>query len=287
MKKPSRRRVELDTGLGYHALEWDGGGDHTVILVHGFLDLAWGWQPTVSAGLADGFHVIAPDMRGHGDSDRVGPGSYYHFMDYVADLAAFIDAVGRARVSLVGHSMGGSITSYYTGTFPGRVHKLAVLEGLGPPEDGLNMPERLSQWLRTWQRARNTAPTSYSSRQAAAERLRKHDSLLTEDASLRLAEHGTREIDGGFEFKHDPIHLTRGPYPFRVELAEQLWRNITCPVLAVDGSESKFRLAQDDADRRYAALANLERRTLTGAGHMMHRHRPEELARLLREFLED
>src|SRR4051812_19362021 len=106
---PASRKVQLGTGLSYHLLEWDGGGDHTVILLHGFLDNAWGWQAAVDAGLGDGLHVVAPDLRGHGDSDWIGAGGYYHFPDYLADLHDLITQVGRARVSLVGHSMGGSV----------------------------------------------------------------------------------------------------------------------------------------------------------------------------------
>ena len=84
MPDPESRSLRLSTGLDYHLLEWgreNAALDHTVVLVHGFLDLCWGWQDTVEAGLAGRFHVVAPDMRGHGDSDRVGAGGYYHFID--------------------------------------------------------------------------------------------------------------------------------------------------------------------------------------------------------------
>src|SRR5262245_26616302 len=139
VETPISRRIPLATGLTCHVLEWGGADaalDHTVVLLHGFLDLAWTWVPTVEAGLAGRFHVVAPDVRGHGDSDRVGPGGYYHFIDYLADLDALVRTLGRRRLSLVGHSMGGSIASYYAGVYPDRVHRLALLEGLGPPETG-------------------------------------------------------------------------------------------------------------------------------------------------------
>ena len=109
MSLPQSRRISLSTGLRYHYLEWGGDDvtlDHTVILIHGFLDLSWTWEAVAAAGLDRKFHLIAPDLRGHGDSDRVGAGGYYHFMDYLADLADLIEQVGRNKVSLVGHSMG-------------------------------------------------------------------------------------------------------------------------------------------------------------------------------------
>ena len=56
----------------------------------------------------------------------------------------------------------------------------------------------------------------------AAARLRKYDPLL----AVRLAEYGTKRVDGGFAWKHDPLHLTQGPSPFRRHFAAQFWRKI-------------------------------------------------------------
>jgi len=55
------------------------------VLVHGFLDLGYTWHE-VAATLATRAHVIAPDLRGHGDSDWLGAGGYYHFFDYIPEL---------------------------------------------------------------------------------------------------------------------------------------------------------------------------------------------------------
>src|ERR1700733_9021372 len=110
--------LPLATGLTYHVLEWDGpsagGGvnaptDLTFVLVHGFADLAQACWSAVAERLAVHGHVIAPDLRGHGDSDWISGGGYYHFMDYVADLDDVIAQLARRRVVLVGHPMGGSI----------------------------------------------------------------------------------------------------------------------------------------------------------------------------------
>jgi pimeloyl-ACP methyl ester carboxylesterase len=286
--EPVSRRVKLETGLAYHVLEWGSAAraDQTVVLLHGFLDLAWGWEETVASGLGGRFHVLAPDLRGHGDSDRVAAGGYYHFADYVADVASLIDELAGARVSLVGHSMGGSVASYYAGTFPERVQRLALLEGLGPPEDTLPAPDRMLHWITGWRNSLEREPRRYSSVEEAAERLRQNDVGLSVELSLRLAERGTELLsDGTRRFKHDPVHLTRGPYPFRVEVAKTFWQRVRCPVLAIDGSESAFAGRLIDVEKRLGYFANVERRTLQGAGHMMQRHRPRELGRLLLEFL--
>ena len=282
------QRIDLATGLGYHLLEWgaDEPHDHTVLFLHGFLDVAWSWKATVEAGLAGRYHIVAPELRGHGDTDRIGAGGYYYFADYLADVHALVRKLGRTRLSIVGHSMGGSVASYYTGSFPSRVQRLALLEGLGPPSQAPTGPERVVAWLNGWQRVRNTPPRTYASIDEAAARVREHDRLLDVALSRELAEQGTfAEPDGRRRFKHDPLHATAGPYAYQLDAAQRFWRAITCPVLLVDGAESEYRLG--DSDERVASFVQVHHEILAGAGHMMQRHQPAALAALLLPFLGD
>ena len=94
-------------GLELEVLEW-AGGDATLLLLHGYLDCAGSFGPLVRR-LPAGLHVLAPDLRGHGRSDRVGAGGWYHFPDYVRDVKGLIDARARDRLFVGGHSMGGSV----------------------------------------------------------------------------------------------------------------------------------------------------------------------------------
>ncbi len=222
---PASRKLQLPTGLAYHVLEWGrADAEHTVLLLHGFLDHAWSWEAVVDAGLgAGGLRLVAPDLRGHGDSDWVGAGGYYHFVDYLADVHELIGLTTTGTLSIVGHSMGGSVAAYYAGAYPDRVHKLALLEGLGPPESTGTMPERVNTWLAAWKSARERAPRSYASVEEAAERLMAHDPLLARPLALRLAEQGTAPALGGrLRFKHDPLHATPGPYGFQPRHRAQL-----------------------------------------------------------------
>lgn len=293
MLEPVSVRLPLFTGLSYHVLEWgrdDPTLTHTVVLIHGFLDSAWTFEDMAKYGLAGKYHLVAPDLRGHGDSDRVGPGGYYHFVDYLADLSDVIAMLGRKRVSLVGHSMGGSVAAYFAGTYPDLIHRLALLEGLGPPDNEWSgWPDRLRAWTAAWKRQTTRgASRRYATLEEAAARLCATDPLLMSNRplALRLAQVSTtQDSEGRFQFKHDPLHLTPAPYLFMVDGAQALWRRVACPTLLVEGSESEMRHAEPELLRRSSAFSNATRMLLEGAGHMMQRHKPQELARMLDGFL--
>ncbi len=277
--------IDLDTGLSYHYLEWGQEHSHTLVLVHGFLDFCAGWEATVAEGLAESFHVVAPDMRGHGDSDRVGPGGYYHFMDYVADLHSFIQKLGKTKVTLVGHSMGGSIAGYYAGSFPDTLDKLVLMEGMGPPDNLSSGPARMQQWIRGWNRSLHRKSYSYATVEEAAQKLMGRDKFLSASLALELAKAGTTlHPDGSLCFKHDPLHLTMGPIGYSVDVAGEFWREITCPVLLISGADSEFNYSSEEKARRHGFLPSFEHEVIADAGHMMQRHQPAKLAQILRRF---
>ncbi len=235
--------------------------------------------------LQERFHVIAPDMRGHGDSDRVGTGGYYYFLDYIADLHSFIEQLGRDKISLVGHSMGGSIASYYAGTFPATLRNLVLMEGMGPPENDTPAPDRVQHWIRGWKRAKTRTPHVYSNVADAAEKLLARDPLLGPDLAQELAEWGTKPSGDGVVFKHDPLHLSMGPIGYSVAIARQYLQRITCPVLLIEGAESRMRHGEEEYARRVAGLSNYRMTELPGAGHILQRHQPDALAQLLLDFV--
>ena len=280
---PASRTI-VANGLRHHVLEWDGGGPITVLCLHGFLDLAWAFHRVAPVLAARGYHLVAPDLRGHGVTERVGAGGYYHFMDYLLDVADLADALGRERLALVGHSMGGSIAAYFSGAFPERVWRAVIMEGIRIPEvSPESMPRRVDEWIHGVHRARAHGQKVYRSIEDAAARIRLHDPLCPEAEARFIAERGTRPVPRGVAYLHDPLHLTRAPYAFRTDQAIAFWRAIRCPVLLVDGALSERVPA--DYPRRLAAFRDARQAVIEGAGHMMMRHRPDEVARVVLEFL--
>jgi pimeloyl-ACP methyl ester carboxylesterase len=286
---PTSRRLRLATGLEYHVLEWGAAraAAPVAVLLHGFLDHAWAWAEVAERLAEAGMRVVAPDWRGHGDSEWIGPGGYYHFMDYVADLDDVVAQVAPGEaVSVAAHSMGGSVAMYWAGVRPARCKALALVEGLGPPElPAVALPARTAMWIDAWKRTRGKPEKVMASIADAAARLRHHDPMLGETQALWLAERGTRGADGehqgGVRWKHDPLHLTTGPYPFRIDVAHQFLAAITAPVLYVEGSASTFRLPSGEVDARLAYVKRASRAVVEGAGHAVARHRPAELAAVL------
>ena len=115
-------------GLRLHFTDWGNPQAPPLLLVHGGLDHSRSWDHLARA-LRRNFHVVAPDLRGHGDSEWA-TGSSYSLADHVYDLTGLVKAAGFENVSIVGHSMGGMVSLTYAGAFPQRVSRLVVLDGV-------------------------------------------------------------------------------------------------------------------------------------------------------------
>ena len=275
-------QFRLATGLLANVQEWEGPRTTTFVLVHGFTDLGAGWCE-VAPLLAPHGLVIAPDQRGHGDSAWIGDGGYYHFMDYVADLDDVIRQRAHGRIVVVGHSMGGSVCSYYAGTRPERVAALVLVEGLGPPDlMGGEGPTRTAGWIDGWRVARAKTKVMANLDEAVA-RLKKHDDRIDDALATKLATYGTRAASGGLVWKHDPLHATFGPYAYRLETAKKYWERITCPVLAIDGKQSKLNLSAEERAARRSVFKTIRHLEIDNAGHAVQRHQPQQLANAILE----
>jgi pimeloyl-ACP methyl ester carboxylesterase len=255
----------------------------TIVLVHGFLDAGATWDMVATSLARAGHDVIAPDQRGFGISDSVGPGGYYHFPDYVADLAELVDALAPRRLSLVGHSMGGTVAALYAGAHPDRLERLALLEGMGPAATEPHVAvDRMQAWLRTLREVPRF-PKPLTSLQEAIERLSLHHPRVPRDVIESRAKLLTRTDDTGrLVWAYDPLHRTTAPTPFNAETFKAFLRRIDCPTLVVSGGTTGWH-PPDEAERA-ACLAHAVRFELPHAGHMMHWTDPGALADRLAGF---
>jgi pimeloyl-ACP methyl ester carboxylesterase len=289
MTEPRHKTVD-SRGLAIHYLEWGDPAGEPIILVHGFLDQAHSWKIFVAELIAQTrrpLWIIAPDCRGHGDSGWVGAGGYYHFPDYVFDLDCVIRNLGITRFCLVGHSMGGTISFLYAGTFPERLAKLVLIEGVGPlGMEFADAPPRMAGWIgELHDRGRNHF-REYTSREAGANQLQQTNPRLRKEFAIDLARAGMRQNDKSkWIWKFDPLHRTAAPQPFYAAQALEFFRRIECPVLIVDGQESRQN-RRTDKQQRYDAIRDHRIARIACAGHMVHQDNPEELAKIVADFLE-
>ena len=144
-------QIYFSQRLRLHYVDWGNPTAPPLILVHGGRDhcRSWDW---VALALKDRYHVIAPDLRGHGDSEWVN-GSGYSMIDYVYDLAQLVRQKHLAPVTLLGHSLGGRVCLEYAGIYPERVARLIAIEGLGPSRritdthSAVPAHQRMSEWI--------------------------------------------------------------------------------------------------------------------------------------------
>lgn len=260
-------------------------GRRTLLLLHGFLDAGRTFD-LVAAPLAKaGYEVVAPDLRGFGDSGRIPDGGYYHFADYVADVDALVEQLAPSWLGVIGHSMGGGVASLWTGTRPDRVQRLAILEGLGPAAEATDLAVlRMRAWLRDLGKIERT-PRALGSMEQVVDRLAATHPRIDRALLATRAEILVRRRDGErLEWAFDPLHRTTSPTPFNADVFGTFLRHVACPTLFVDGGPSGWHPPDEEA--RLAHLAKLERVALPDAGHMMHWTAPGPLAEALLRFLE-
>jgi len=282
-REPVERFVRAN-GLEHHVVEWPAEGP-TVLLAHGFLDMAWSFRDVASALQGRGYRCVAWDWRGHGESEHIGAGGYYHFADYVLDLEELWPALVPEgdKAHLVGHSMGGSAVTMFASVRSEQLHTVALLEGLGPPDQAVaKAAEKLQLWLHGVARARAKTPRTFTLEQAV-ERMRRQNPALGDELGAFLAEKGTRAAPGGRQWAFDPLHRTPSPSVFQAPLFTAYLRAIAVPTLVVAG-EKGYRLGDEDA--RLGALSDARLVELPGVGHMMHWEAPEALADALADHFE-
>jgi pimeloyl-ACP methyl ester carboxylesterase len=272
---PTREHRLRANGLQHHVVEWGTPEGEPVVLLHGFLDLAFGYAKL--AALLPGYRVLALDFRGHGETDRVPEGGYYHFPDYLLDLHQLLPQLVREPFHLVGHSMGGSVAAMFAATHS--VRTLSMLDSLGiRQEDASRAPKRLATWLE--QASSPRAPAALRDLDHAVERLCKRHPTV-EPAFLRaLAAHATRPHEAGLTWRFDPLHHTLSPVAFDPHRFEHMLQSIDAPTLVLMGQRG---LRTPDHHERVAQLRRPTWHEVPNAGHMLHWTHAEEVAAHLRD----
>ena len=125
-----------------------GEGGRPVLLVHGFTANRNEVADLIDPLAAGGWHVVAPDLRGHGRSDHPSAAGAYSFEILAADVVALADHLSWQRFALVGHSMGGAVAQLIALDQPGRLTGLVLASTFHGPVQGITMDlVELGQWV--------------------------------------------------------------------------------------------------------------------------------------------
>ncbi len=286
MNEP-RSGTFMSQRLRLHYSEWGDPAAPPLILQHGGRDHGRSWDHVVAALLPD-WRIIAPDLRGHGDS-AWSPDAAYSMDDHIFDHAMLFEALGIERATVVGHSLGGNIATRFAGIRPDRVTKLVSIEGLGPSPDVLArdaaepVAGRFAKWIERRSHALERRRRIYPSIDAAAERLAKVHPHVAPDLVRQLAANGSVAVDGGWCFKADPALDAIPPTEISPAERQALWQAVTCETLLVYGVDSWASNPAIDGRASYFRHARVE--MVEKAGHWLHHDQPAHFIALLREFL--
>jgi N-formylmaleamate deformylase len=236
-----------------------------LILLHGIGSRKVSWWPVIDQ-LAVQFHLIVPDLRGHGDSDK--PERGYSTKDYAGDLQGLIEAMDLSKPLIMGHSLGGIVTLVWAVTHPDSAERI-VLEDV-PLRRSPDAGSMFADWI---------ALASMTVEQAAAKYHEEHPDWSEEDC-LRRAESITGTDLHVFEEARE--QYTQGPgYDEIAPLAA-----IQSPTLLVTGDLATGGMViPSDAERFAATVPNGTVAHIPGGAHSLHRDSTEVFLDIVVPFL--
>jgi len=274
--------IRLDTRQGRLAgLGWRMESAPRLLCLHGWLDNAASFVPLAS--LLDRLDVVALDLPGHGYSEHRHFSTRYHFIDYVFNVDAALDALGWDDCHLMGHSLGAAIGAVYGAGSPERVRSLVLLDSMGPVSV---TPEGTTDRLRR----------SLAKSRLGPGRVRRYDSIdqmvqarrsvtgLSETAARLICERAAQQIEGHYEWRSDPALNWVSALVMTDEQAMDLVAHIEAPVLTFTATEESPWASRAKLEARRQAMAHGTHINLEGHHHF-HMDDPDRIAETIQDFI--
>lgn len=278
------RELELDLGyITVAAKAWGEETDPPVLAVHGWLDNANSFD-ALATRMA-GLQLVAMDTVGHGRSGHRPAGAYYHLLDHVTDMVNVADILGWERFSLLGHSMGGVLSTLLAGAFPKRVQHLLLIESLGPyTNKDEEAPAQLAKSIAQMHELREKSMPHYKTVEDAVQARMKGWGTISDTASRKLVERGLVRDRDGYTWCTDPRLRLASSIRLTEKMVESYLRAITAPTLLIVGDNSYFPQYQQHADRQQH-VGKLTVREFNGGHHLHMEEAADQIAPLATQFL--
>ncbi len=264
-----------------HYLEWGHGGLPDVLCLHGGGQTAYMYEE-VGAALGHRYHVLAPDLPNHGDSDSLVDG--FGPMGIAETIPPLLDEFGMVRVALVGASLGGLTSIVFGDVHPDRVAAIALIDvGHKLEPEGVR---KIVDFMR--------AHESFASLDEAATEIAKY---LPQRKSVRpasLTRNLRQRNDGRWEWKHgmgrrfreapQEEHPADNLDTFLAGVDDAAGR-LQCPVLVLRGDASDV-LSKQGAEEVAALIPDARLETVEKAGHLAAGDNPHSTVGLVSTFLD-
>jgi pimeloyl-ACP methyl ester carboxylesterase len=269
-------RTVMLNGLRFHYRDWGNADAQALVCLHGFTGHARSWD-TFAQAMRDGYHVLALDQRGHGETEWA---TDYHPTRRVEDMEAFVEALGLNRFVLLGLSMGGRCAFNYAARHPERVERLVIVD-IAPEADARGAG-RINQGL--------SARDVFGDPEEAVAAARQANPRPPEsELRSRVLNNLMQRPDGTWTFRYDvALRNAAGArvMPTREEI-DRDWAslaNITSPTLLVRGAESDI-LSPEHAQRMVSSIPNCRLIEVQASGHSVPLDNPSGFIEAVRTFL--
>jgi len=253
-----------------HYLDWGNANAPPLVLLHGIDRIAHTFDH-VAPHFTARYHVIAMDLRGHGDSGW-DPQARYLVEDHVGDLERLVRELGLRNVTLWGNSTGGRVVQVFAGLHPELVAAV-IAEDVGP--------ERPRSIADAYARRVKQEENGWASVEDLLAQMRAAAQPLPDAVLEPYVRYGTkRRDDGRLMWKRDP-NLVKG------FVETELWRyvrTIKTPILYVLGGRSTI-VPPATQEELKKVLPQARIVTMPGLGHYPSDEKPEEFAKVVDEFL--
>lgn len=280
----SPREISLDlSGNRIAARQWGNPQGKPLLALHGWLDNCASFDRM--APMLSEFNLVAVDLAGHGQSYHRHTEANYNIWGEIEDVLGMADALGWEQFSILAHSRGAVISMIAAATFPERVQRLALIDGLVPPpaEDG-EAPDILRKGIEQRARYRARKGKVFSSLEIAVAARKNGLFKLTDDAAERLVARGVRPCEGGYTWSNDPQLLAGSLAKLNGAAVEAFLSRATMPIrlaLGKSGIQGMIERIRPVAEK----YPNIEICEFPGGHHLHMEESAESIADWFRPFL--
>lgn len=267
--------VKLKSGMNIHYLEQGSSIHPTVVLLHGYPTSCLLWRHCMSA-FSEKFHVLAPDLPGHGRSDK--PVDVYYDLDFLTHfLVDYYDALGLERPDLVAHDLGGMAALGFVTRFPERVRRFVIMDTAPYVEWPFKMKKMIQGLKKKWMARLTLRPGIFKQ---ALKRSLFYDADKVDDQTVDIFLKPWNESPDGFRSFQQIIH----PPPEHLTVEPEKLRRISAPTLVL-WAENDLLFPLSVARQLTRDIPGATLVTIPECGHFLPEEQPKQVLIHSMDFL--